>query len=392
MIVSHIAPKGQTLLTKQRPFLLPALAENPRESMKRDLPSWIQPFLTNLTSKPFLGETSRRSSAISNVVQPLIYLVFGMTSGSMIVSHGGLLLTFLPLVWGIILHATRKLRLTIMHACSHYAVFKKSRRLNNYLGEFISILTCTKEFKSYQRDHTKTHHSQKLMTPGDETYNYLIEVVGFRLGMTKDKAWNHLFRTMVNPRFHVCQCLLRVKWTFGSKSWKHNLLSLFFWGIIVSIVAFTHTWITFLLVWIIPMTLLFEISSLLRQCVEHSFPTEGSCYQSQKTLNQMTAAIFCGEKTPIACGSKLSLKKIIAWTNWWFRILFYHSLSRLLVLTGDSPCHDWHHRHPGNPDWSNCIFNRQQEVESGEVYHETWGLLEAIDKTFESLSSSNPQK
>ncbi|MFM7579473.1 MAG: hypothetical protein ACKO5Q_21385, partial [Microcystaceae cyanobacterium] len=48
-------------------------------------------------------------------------------------------------------------------------------------------------------------------------------------------------------------------------------------------------------------------------------------------------------------------------TRWWLRLFFYHLPVRLLILTGDSPVHDYHHRRPAS-DWVNAHCDRQAEL------------------------------
>jgi hypothetical protein len=235
--------------------------------------------------------------------------------------------------------------------------------------------------------HNGSHHSTKLLTPGDETYEYLITTVGFRLGMTVEEAWKHLWRTLFSLKFHLRQFGARLTATFLSKSPSHNLFSLAFWVSILSIVAFTNSWLAFVVAWVIPISVLFEASSLLRQCVEHRFPVPTTAQRTLEVLNQMTAAIFCGEPIPKFDSSASWIERLVGWTCWSLRTGFYHGLTRLLILPGDSAgAHDWHHRYPGANDWLNAIFKRQQEVEQGMEYCHSWGLIEAIDKTFNSLS------
>ena len=357
----------------------------PRQTMKRDLPNLFQSFLTDLTAKPYAGEQPRKQTTLNDVVKTLIALGCGVSLSSVVLSQSGLYLVLVPIGWSFTIYGSRKLRLTIMHACSHHAVFANRRKLNTWLGESISILTLTLNFKAYQRSHIKTHHSQKLLTPGDETYEFLINTVGFKLGMTVDEAWKHLRKTIFSPIFHIRQFGSRLATTFISKSLQHNLLSFAFWSSILGVVTLTNSWLAFLIVWIIPISVFFEASSLLRQCVEHSFPTTDE--RSPKVLNQMTTAIFCGEPTPKLNASVSWFKKFLLWTRWWLRMFFYHLPSRVLILTGDSAGgHDWHHRNPGSREWVNCIFERQREVDAGVEYYHSWGLLEAINRTFLSLS------
>jgi fatty acid desaturase len=365
----------------------PLLSDSdPRELMKQNLPDWLQPFLTQLTAKPFIGEQPHEKSKLGDVIKTFAVLGIGVTTSILAISQPDSLLGLIPIGWILTIHGSRKLRLTIVHACSHHGVFT-NRKINQWLGEFSSILTLTLNFKAYQKGHNGDHHSRKLLTPGDETYEYLITTVGFRLGMTVEEAWRHLWRTLFSPEFHIRQFIARLKATFLSESPSHNLLSLVFWASILGVVTITNSWLAFVVAWVIPISVLFEASSLLRQCVEHRFPVPTTAERTPEVLNQMTAAIFCGEPIPQFGSSASWIERLVGWTRWSLRMVFYHGLTRLLVLPGDSAgAHDWHHRHPGVSDWVNAIFKRQQEVDQGIEYYHSWGLMEAINETFKSLS------
>ncbi|MFM6267104.1 MAG: hypothetical protein ACKPFA_11470, partial [Dolichospermum sp.] len=134
------------------------------------------------------------------------------------------------------------------------------------------------------------------MLLGDETYEYLITTVGFRLGMTVDEAWRHLMKTIISPSFYLRRFYSRLKESFFSNSWKDNLLSIAFWSSILIIIVITDSWLVFLIAWLIPLSIFFETSSIIRQGVEHKFPNTHE--RDSEILQQMTAAIFCGERTP----------------------------------------------------------------------------------------------
>jgi len=390
-ILSQYSLRKEKPLKGERKPLLQSPDLDPRELMKKDLPNWIQPFLTQLTAKPFVGEQQRKRTAINDVVATFVALGIGIATSVLALSQSGFNLGIIPIGWGLTVYGTRKLRLTIMHACSHHAVFPDNRKFNYWLGEFISILTLTPNFKTYQRGHNKIHHSTKLLNPGDETYQYLIDTVGFRLGMNVGHAWRHLWKILVSPTFHIHQFASRLAVTFLSDYLSHNLLSIVFWSSILGFVTLKNLWFVFLVAWIIPISIFFEASSLLRQCVEHRFPVSTAFKHSSEVLSQMTTAIFCGEQIPKLDSSASWVKKFLAWTRWWLRMFFYHLPSRVLILTGDSPCHDFHHRNPGSNEWFNCIFERQKEIEAGVKYYHCWGLLEAINEFFKSLSLQLPR-
>jgi len=83
----------------------------------------------------------------------------------------------------------------------------------------------------------------------------------------------------------------------------------------------------------------------------------------------------------------------LAWLFWLVRMLGYHLPVRIAILPGELPEHDYHHRHPHSKDWANGIYARQQDLEAGcpgwcESYTEVWGLFEATDRVFETLSKA----
>ncbi len=71
-------------------------------------------------------------------------------------------------------------------------------------------------------------------------------------------------------------------------------------------------------------------------------------------------------------------------------MICWHLPIRVVVLIGDSPCHDFHHRHPTSADWPNYISARQHDIDVGHPgysykYLETWGLIATIDSNLASL-------
>jgi hypothetical protein len=90
-------------------------------------------------------------------------------------------------------------------------------------------------------------------------------------------------------------------------------------------------------------------------------------------------------------------KGMIAWLRWVVAMVFYHLPVRLLVVVGDLPNHDFHHRYPATPDWMIAAYARQHDIEAGmrggPPYSEIWGLGQAIHRMFEGLSraQTDPQ-
>lgn len=65
---SPIFPKSDPPMRDRTPLLSNL---DPRESMKRNLPDWMQPFLAQLIAKPYVGEQPHQKSVGFDVLQKL---------------------------------------------------------------------------------------------------------------------------------------------------------------------------------------------------------------------------------------------------------------------------------------------------------------------------------
>jgi hypothetical protein len=104
---------------------------------------------------------------------------------------------------------------------------------------------------------------------------------------------------------------------------------------------------------------------------------------------------FCGDAVPGHEGRPASLR---AWARWWLRTLFIHVPTRVCVLVGDLPAHDWHHlcsllrRDPGT--WPSAIYERQRAIDSGHdagmQSREIWGIGGMVTYVLRQLSEAAP--
>jgi hypothetical protein len=140
------------------------------------------------------------------------------------------------------------------------------------------------------------------------------------------------------------------------------------------------------------MTLPIHMVECMRLSGKHVFPEKDAEKRGRQELGGFTHGIFVGERTP--AGDLPFVPRMLAWSGWWLRLFFYHLPSRMMVLAGDAPCHDYHHRRPKSKDWPNAIFARQAEVldlpPGWPPYTEVWGVAAAIDATLASLSAADP--
>jgi fatty acid desaturase len=362
-----------------------------RESM-RNLPGFFQPFLTWLSGKPLHGENPWKLTPMDHLMSCFASLLAGVALGIVAAHYSGFWLLLLAPSWLLTIHAVRKLRGVISHQCSH-ANFLPSQKVNDFIGEAVSVLFMTQNYEVYKREHVSAHHSIKHMTPDDPTVAFLLRMVGARAGMPREVLWKKMVQTMFSPLFHLKFVRNRFISNFVDASVPHRIATLFLWLGLLAIPMLTGTWREFLLAWVLPLTIPLHMVECLRLSGKHVFPARNLGKRGRNELAGFTHGIFFGDPVP---DPWLPLhRKAGAWTAWWLRLAFYHLPSRMLVVVGDAPCHDYHHRYPKAKNWSNYMFERYQEELNPRpgwpAYTEVWGLYDAIDACFSSLSAADPR-
>ena len=156
----------------------------------------------------------------------------------------------------------------------------------------------------------------------------------------------------------------------------------------------TGQWLAFVLAWVVPVTVLLQAATVGRILCEHSFPeAELIAARGRDLTAHATGGVFPGAMPPTAPAA--SLRGALAWLGWWLNMLVVQVFVRLVVLVGDAPCHDYHHRKPASRRWTDYIHARHNDAEAGPKifnadYKETWGLFRAVDATLASLSRLPP--
>jgi fatty acid desaturase len=357
----------------------------------RRLPAFLQPFLTWLSGKPLAGARSWNLRPVHHLIACLVPAVAGTAVSVLAVLRGGWLLLVLPVGWLLTTHGIRKLRTMILHQCSHRNFWRRPRT-DRLVGKTIGILLLSQEYDEYQREHIGDHHSNGHMTMRDPTVQFLILTMGARGGMERSEIWRRLRRTLVSPSYHAKATWGRIRSHYTDTSVAYRVAFTGVTALEIVGVTLTHSWVAFSVAWLVPLIILFNMSALLRLSSRHIFPAPGVRRLNRDSMAAYTHGIFIGEAAPVLGAA--SLAGLAAWARWWGRMLLLHLPSRLFVLVGDGPCHDYHHRHPRSKDWSNYISARAADIEAGHpgwpAYTEVWGLGNAIDSTFTSLSEADP--
>lgn len=355
-----------------------------RKSMER-LPKIFQGFLTWLTTEPLQSQKRSPKTSAYQITTAFISLFMGLGLSLMALNK---MLIILPISLLITVSGMRKLQVVIYHHCSHGTVFK-SKFANLVLGEIISIMLVIKDFPTYRRDHMAHHQASKLLTYEDETTQDLSEI-GLLPGVPKNILWKRLLLSFISPFSHIRWMLNRVRNCFLSLNLVHNLIAMFIWILAFALVNYFKIWNIFLISWILPLTLLYHISRILRLVAEHRWPAKEIIKSRGKMFICLsTVAVFNGEKLPNRTGNHIYDYLLLMY--WLVRVICIHMFARIFVLVGDTPCHDYHHRRPGSREWSNYIYARYEDKYKGCIgyplnYKEVWGLFKAIDQNLNSLS------
>lgn len=342
--------------------------------------------LTALTGKPSQGEPLRQRTPLFHIATATASLLggVGMSLGAHLCGMDCLAL----LGWGPTIAGARKLQVTIMHQCAHDNLFGY-KRLDRWIGTVLSLVLTIQNFPAYKRMHIATHHSNRLMTPGEATADFLTAMLGLRPGASKAALWRQLRRALVSPWFHGRFLAKRLWGQVADAPLGYALGASGFLATVVACVTITQTWWQFLLVWGIPLTVGYQIAAALRLCVEHLWPTSGTPL-NRAAVARLTQAVFLGDRLP---ETTLPLRrKIWAWTRWTVRLLGLYLPLRYLVLPEDTLVHDYHHRKSNSKAWPYAAFARQQDIEAGypgwPPYTEVWGFFQAVDAVLESISQA----
>ena len=371
----------------------PSIAEHiePRESM-RVLPGWLQPFLTWLTGKPLAGQRPWRLKPGHHLAASILPLLTGIGASIAVIEAGGPYLVALLVCWLLTTHGVRKLRTMILHQCSH-GNYLGRKRIDTLLGEAIAILVVSQDYEDYKREHVGDHHSSSHMTMKDPTAQFVINTMMCCTDMTRAELWRRLLLTAISPGYHARALSGRFLSHWHRSSPGHVVAFVAALMIQGGLVYVTGSWMTYLLAWVVPLSILFNVSALLRLACRHVFPPMGQVRKGRAAVAGYTHGIFLGDPVPTAVQSRP--RAVTSWSLWWFRLFFVHVPARLFVLVGDGPCHDYHHRYPRSKNWANYPFARADDLAAGHPgwppYTEVWGLRAAIDAVFASLRRADPQ-
>lgn len=338
----------------------------------------VQLALTELTGKALDTQSLPGQTAWGAFTRAVCVLCFGVSLSvySCLTSKYWLL----PISWLLSVHAMRYLQLVIVHNAAHGA-FVRSKVIDNQIGIWVSALLLVENFEKYKPAHGHHHSRKKLSTCEDPTVQALARA-GIKVGYSFNQLMANLVMALFSPRYHVVTTYRRIASYFIDASLKARLTAVFVIGWLSFAVFFSESATVVLLAWLLPVTILYQQSALLRLVVEHNWDAYDKARESLAHPTELTDAIFLGVNPPFGAG-------LMQWLSW-FLIMLLNLIIRLVILPGDSgAAHDFHHLNP-RADWPNYIAQRRQAVAlAPEKYSEVWGYGTALKRTLRAISKQS---
>ena len=363
-----------------------------RDKIAAGTPSMLQPFLTWLTACPIDGETHIECYSTDCVKYSLIRIFSGFLSYVLSCMSTGLTNHILYLFSVILLTgAFGLLQVGVFHYCSHGTVFK-SWKANAAVGRLVSAVCLFPSFDHYRSKHMRHHSHEVLLTDEDEFTEFVINQCGLIPGLSKRYLWIKVIASIVSPWFHFKFFIMRFLSATEHLRTQKGMIVLVGWLIIILVVVKTGNSYDFILFFIVPLTIPFQVTVIIRTLCEHHVPDDQMGIVRDRSLsNHATRPVFAGCNPPSSCLKGFS--KTAAWTLWWVKMMTFHLLFRVIVLVGDAARHDLHHARPGDRNWANYMCDRYPARRPAETScsNESWGCFSTINKCILSISSSTIQ-
>lgn len=353
-------------------------------------PAWTQHFWTWQTGKALPGQRPLLRHTWASYLTVTLALFFA----GLAVSTAAVATVFpfwylaLLLGWVLTVASERMFVLVIAHQALHRC-FSGRSRTDAFWGEVVTVLSLFHTFRDFKEEHFDNHHRREIFaTEADPPVQFLLDL-RFRPGLSRQQLWRRAWVVFLSPVFYWRGFAGRVSSNLRSGTWRRAgfaawvgwWLSLPFW--------LPHGLLALVLAFILPVILFAQLSALLDRLGEHEWlaprnPELGRRFYTAAN----TSARFCGAAVPAR--SLPGGEQLAAWIRWTVATLCCHLPARLLVVVGDLPNHDYHHRYPSTPDWTTAAYARQRDIDQGPegpAYQEVWGMGAAIDRLFRSWES-----
>lgn len=362
-----------------------------RESYER-FPRLTSRFWTWLTGKPAQGQSA------AWIVTPLAFAAAALCtfaagiglSGFALQGDGGWRWVGLVAGWGLTVNGARRMVSTVIHQCIH-GRFSDHHWVDNLVADAFALLTLTETPIQYRREHFVLHHRDDVFTTSADPAAAFLRAIGVVPGVTVRRLWQRLLVALVSPRFHLRFLAARLISNLATGSILRRSI---FVGSVTALALLAILVPDFgrvlALAYLLPVTILYHDSVLLEFVSEHAWFAPRTLDRPSRHVHATHSwGRFCGRRLP---GPELSRgRQMVSWAIWLAEHLFYHLPVRVLVLPGDLPQHDFHHRNPATRAWTQAAYARELEHlrldPAWPAYQEFWGLHAAINHVFAQLAS-----
>jgi hypothetical protein len=348
-------------------------------------PRWTQHFWTWQTGRALPGQ------------RPLVHRTWaGYLAGTLAVFLVGLAVSTLavalmpplwPLAlaagWLLTVHGERLMVLVIAHQALHRR-FSGSKRWDAFWGDAVTVLSVFHTFRDFKEEHFDNHHRREVFATAADPPFQSLQALGFRPGMTRAALWRRAWVVFLSPAFYARGFAGRFASNLHSGPVRLLALAVWLGSWLSTPLWLPHGWLVLALAFALPVVVFAQLSALLDRLGEHEWlaPRDPELGHRFYTAANTTAR-FCGSPVPPRGAPARD------WLRWTAATVGYHLPSRLLVVVGDLPNHDYHHRYPSTPDWTVAAYARQRDIDTGPEgppYREVWGMGAAVDQMFRSLA------
>lgn len=348
----------------------------------------FQWFWTWLTCKALPGELQvRRIHPLEPVAWSLIWFLGGLSASVVVLLNGASVFWLLPSMVFTVAGARYIVATTIHHGV-HMAIFR-SERANRILCEILSTLTVVQAFDSYRQFHVHEHHGRDFSTMGDQDLA-AIYTLGLRPGVPVAQMRLILAWQCISPVFHLRYVWGRLKANFIGVP-AYRLAMSCAWVACLCGLAGWMGFGVFAIAVLLPLTVLYQICSLLHLVTEHAWVLReaGETVRSSHVNN--SHGRFCG--SPVPASTLRGTQRVRAWAYWGLIHLLVHLPARLLVVQGSLIVHDWHHRAGADRSWPNAIQRREETIQAEMArglytYRDIWGIHHVIDEVLRRISQA----
>jgi hypothetical protein len=348
-------------------------------------PAWTQHFWTWQTGKALPDQKPLLRHTWASYLAVTLGLFFAGLAVSTVAVAVMFPLWYLALLlgWTLTVGGARMLVLVIAHQALHRR-FSGNPDHDKFWGEVATVLSVFHTFHDFKIEHFDNHHRREVFATAADPPVQFLRDLGFEPGLSRKQLWRRAWIVFLSPAFYWGGLRGRIASNLASRGWRLAgfvvwvgwWLSLPFWlpnGLLALVLAF-----------VVPVILFAQLSALLDRLGEHEWlgprnPEFGHRFYTVAN----TWARFCG--SPVPARSLPLGKQTVAWMRWTLATLFYHIPSRLLVMVGQLPNHDHHHRYPATPEWTTAAYARQRDIDAGPEgppYEEVWGMGAGMDRLF----------